>query len=130
MFWFGCPINGVAFGLFVGDEDGDNVKNIKFELPSTYLYLILFCVVFVSFVTTGSQKNDEVTTLKKFGIFEPSGFSYSILKPTNPCGTNLFWYCVGTFVISITIPFTFGNAFNTPQSVILVLICAGLKYNV
>ena len=120
-------MNGVAFGLLVGDEDGDSVKKIRFEFPSTYLYLIDFWVVFVSFVTTGSQKNDDVTTLKKLGIFEPSGFKYSILNPTNPCGTNLFWYCVGTFVISITIPFTFGKAFNTPQSVILVLICAGLK---
>ena len=40
--WSGCPIYGVAFGLFVGDDDGDNVKNIKFASPSTYLYLIAF----------------------------------------------------------------------------------------
>ena len=32
IFWFGWPINGVAFGLFVGDDDGDSVKNIKFDL--------------------------------------------------------------------------------------------------
>jgi hypothetical protein len=35
MFWFGCPINGVAFGLLVGDDDGDNVQNNKFDAPST-----------------------------------------------------------------------------------------------
>jgi hypothetical protein len=40
--WSGCPINGVAFGLFVGEEDGDKVKNIKLESQSTYLYLIAF----------------------------------------------------------------------------------------
>ena len=31
----GCPINGVAFGLFVGDDEGDTVKNIKLDTPST-----------------------------------------------------------------------------------------------
>ena len=30
--WFGCPMNGVAFGLFVGEADGDNVQNNK-SLP-------------------------------------------------------------------------------------------------
>ena len=24
--WFGCPIKGTAFGLFVGADDGDNVQ--------------------------------------------------------------------------------------------------------
>jgi hypothetical protein len=67
IFWLGCPINGVAFGLFVGDDDGDSVRNIKFASPSTYLYLIAFCVVLTSFVTTGSQKKQDVMTLKKFG---------------------------------------------------------------
>ena len=46
--------------------------------------------ILISLVTTGSQKKDDVTTLKKLGIFEPSAFKYSILNPTNPCGTNLF----------------------------------------
>ena len=40
--WFGCPINGVAPALFVGDDDGDKVRNNKLEFPSTYLYLIAF----------------------------------------------------------------------------------------
>ena len=35
MFWFGCPINGVAFGLLVGDDDGDKVQKSKFDVPST-----------------------------------------------------------------------------------------------
>ena len=30
------------FGLFVGDEDGDIVQNIKLVLLSVYLYLIAF----------------------------------------------------------------------------------------
>jgi hypothetical protein len=30
MFWSGWPMNGVAFGLFVGADDGDKVQNIKF----------------------------------------------------------------------------------------------------
>jgi hypothetical protein len=40
--WSGCPINGVELGLLVGDEDGDKVKNIKLDVPSTYRYLIAF----------------------------------------------------------------------------------------
>ena len=37
MLWSGCPMNGVAFGLLVGDDEGDNVKNKRFAEPSTYL---------------------------------------------------------------------------------------------
>ena len=55
IFWSGCPMNGVAFGLFVGDDDGDKVQNIKFVDDSTYLYLIDFWLVLVKFSTTGSQ---------------------------------------------------------------------------
>ena len=58
-------MKGVAFGLLVGDDEGDKVKNNKFEFPSTYLYLIAFCEVFVRFCITGSQKKDEVIILKK-----------------------------------------------------------------
>jgi hypothetical protein len=76
IFWSGWPINGVAFGLFVGEDEGDNVRNIKFEFPSTYLYRIAFWVVFTSLVTTGSQKKLDVTTLKKLGILDPSEFRY------------------------------------------------------
>ena len=84
IFWFGCPINGIEFGLLVGAEDGDNVQKIKFVLFSVYLYLIAFCEVFVRFCTIGSQKNEDVIILKKLAILEPSVFKYSILNPTNP----------------------------------------------
>jgi hypothetical protein len=47
IFWFGCPINGVEFGLLVGDDDGDRVRKIKLVFPSTYRYLIVFAVVLV-----------------------------------------------------------------------------------
>ena len=40
--WSGCPIYGVAFGLLVGDDDGETVQKIKFVLLSVYLYLIAF----------------------------------------------------------------------------------------
>jgi len=30
IFWSGCPIKGVAFGLVVGEDDGDKVQNNKF----------------------------------------------------------------------------------------------------
>jgi hypothetical protein len=40
-------MNGVALGLFVGDDDGETVQNSKFVAPSTYLYLIDFCDEFV-----------------------------------------------------------------------------------
>ena len=33
--WSGDPINGVAFGLFVGDDEGDKVQKIKLDVPST-----------------------------------------------------------------------------------------------
>jgi hypothetical protein len=75
---------GVAFGLFVGADDGDTVQNNKFVLLSEYLYLIDFCDEFVKFCTTGSQKNDDVIILKKLGILVPSEFKYSILKQTKP----------------------------------------------
>ena len=55
MSWSGCPINGVAFGLFDGDDDGDNVQKIKFVTPLTYWYLTVLVDVFVVFCTTGSQ---------------------------------------------------------------------------
>ena len=77
--WFGCPIYGIAFGLFVGAVEGVNVQNTKFVLLSVYRYLIAFAEEFVKFCTTGSQKNDEVINLKKLGIFVPSEFKYSIL---------------------------------------------------
>jgi hypothetical protein len=75
-FWLGCPIKGVAFGLFVGDDDGDKVQKIKFVAPSTYLYLIDFWELFVWFSKTGSQKKEDVIILKKLGIFVPSSFRY------------------------------------------------------
>ena len=95
---------GVAFGLVVGEDDGDNVKNIKFELLSTYLYRIDFCWVLTWFVTTGSQKKFDVTILKKFGTLVPSLFKYSILNPTKPWAINLFLNCAGTLSKLITIP--------------------------
>jgi hypothetical protein len=48
-------MNGVAFGLLVGDDDGESVQNTKLVVPSVYLYLIDFCDVFVRFCITGSQ---------------------------------------------------------------------------
>ena len=66
IFWFGWPIKGVAFGLFEGALDGVNVQNIKSLPCSTYLYLIAFWELFVRFVITGSQKNDEVIIVNLF----------------------------------------------------------------
>ena len=71
-------------------------------------------------------KNEDVINLKKLGILLPSEFKYSILNPTSPWFINLFLYLVGTEFKSIIIPLTFGSADNTPQSKIVVLICAGL----
>jgi hypothetical protein len=42
MFWSGCPIYGIAFGLFVGAEDGVKVQKTKLVLLSVYRYLIAF----------------------------------------------------------------------------------------
>jgi hypothetical protein len=47
--WFGCPIKGTAFGLFVGADDGDNVQKTKLVLLSVYRYLTAFCDVLVKF---------------------------------------------------------------------------------
>ena len=63
MLWFGWPVNGVAFGLFVGAEDGESVQNSKSLAFSKYLYLITFCDVFTWSVMTGSQKNEDVIIL-------------------------------------------------------------------
>ena len=49
IFWFGCPMYGIALGLLVGDDVGDRVQKTKLVVPSTYLYLIDFCDVFVRF---------------------------------------------------------------------------------
>ena len=56
-------MKGVALGLFDGEEEGETVQNNKLVAPSTYLYLIAFCELFVKFSTTGSQKKDEVEAL-------------------------------------------------------------------
>ena len=61
--WFGWPIKGVDDGLFVGEDEGDNVQNIKSAPPSTYLYLIFFWDELTCSVTTGSQKNEDVIIL-------------------------------------------------------------------
>ena len=45
----------MALGLLVGEDDGESVQKSKFDVLSTYLYLIAFCDVFVKFCTTGSQ---------------------------------------------------------------------------
>ena len=33
--WFGCPINGVAFGLLVGEEDGDTLTPPEEDVDSS-----------------------------------------------------------------------------------------------
>ena len=76
-----CPVlpkNGSAFGFTFGAELGVSVRNSRLPL-SLKLYLIAFCVVLDSCWFTGSHKLDEVTILKKFGIF-----CYSIRYPTKP----------------------------------------------
>ena len=89
-----------------------------------------FCEVLVRFWVTGSQKKLDVIILKKLGILVPSSFKYSTLKPTKPWAINLFLNLFGTLSKLITIPFTFGSADRTPQSLITVLIWAGLIYKV
>ena len=59
----GCPMNGMALGLFDGALVGDNVQNIKFVCLFVYTYLGDTWFGFVRLAVTASQKKLDVTNL-------------------------------------------------------------------
>ena len=118
---------------FIDNENIHNyIKKNKYNLDEINQEIDILDKVYEQIVILNHQISDsnrsidrlKETNCGKLDIF--NGYWKTIFTTYD----NLFLNSDGTLLRSTTIPFTFGSDDKIPQSVILVLISAGLIYNV